>query len=111
MTNVTDLSQHREKKIKPINKEDLEGLPEEVLKQLSEAAKNTSPIQKYSDLIEAFKSLGGIATVDHLIIEVYKTQQKVITRPATNNKLGKMAEEGILEKTSRGVYKLIENEE
>ena len=85
---------------------DLENLPQELKAQLK-----TGRIEEMTRLIiEAVEGLDGYASVDEVVVQLWKLTKKIHKRSYIANKLYRMVKEGHLQDVpkTKGVYKLAE---
>lgn len=70
--------------------DDLSDLPPELLKELSESIKGeTDP------LIKIIQGRGGIATLDEILIDLYRKYKEIGKRPIVSNKLYRLSRRGL----------------
>jgi hypothetical protein len=84
------------------DKIDTTGLPKELLNQLrTKKADSTN-----SMILEAIKSLGGIADINEILISIYKTHKTIKKRPHITQIICRMVNQGIIQrvKERKGVY-------
>ena len=81
---------------------DLEGLPEEVLKQLSISDGDRTDFA----VLNLLEELGGIATLDQLLIGLYRKTGEVLKRQALTSRLYRMTQKELIYGISgkKGVY-------
>lgn|GEM_PF-6735092 len=72
--------------------EDVEGLPQDVLDELSVSAAEPMDFKVLSVINDA----GGILTLDRIIIGLFKTYQEKIKRPTLTSRLNRMIPKGLL---------------
>jgi hypothetical protein len=70
---------------------DVEGLPEELLKELSISEDRTE-----FAILNVLEEAGGIATLDQLLIGVYKKTKEVLKRPAMTSRLYRMGQKELI---------------
>lgn len=82
--------------------EDLSGLPEELLKQLSESVTKDST----DPLIEIIKDRGGSANLDEVLIDLYRKHSEIAKRTQISNRLFRLAKRKRIWKVPgrKGVY-------
>ena len=92
-----------------VTPQDLIGLPEEVIKQL-----NISESDRHEFFIMSIiESLGGIASIDKIIIGAYRDNKEILERQKLNAKLYRMSSKGLIysHPSKKGVYSLTEIKE
>ncbi len=77
-----------------INTDDLSGLPDELLKELSVSQADALDHQ----ITEVFQALGGSADLDQILIGLYRKFQVVQKRRFLQNKLWRMVRKGQMRK-------------
>jgi hypothetical protein len=84
--------------------DDLAGLPPELLKELSTGRGDPLDAQ----IVAVFRSLGGSADLDQLLIGLYRMFGLIQKRRFLQNKLWRMVRKGVIEKAGRvrGVFSL-----
>jgi hypothetical protein len=82
--------------------EDLEGLPKEVIDELS--VSGAEPID--FKILSVINDAGGISTLDRIIIGLYRNYQETIKRPNLTSRLNRMIPKGLLYSVPgrKGVY-------
>lgn len=82
--------------------EDLEGLPDELIKELG----ITESDRKEFLLIKLINKLGGIASINKLLVEIFKETQEVEKRARLIGRLYRMQNKGLIYSTSdrKGIY-------
>ena len=83
---------------------DLSGLPEELLKQLSSGNRGRRQF-----ILDIIKENGGKATIDKIIISIYRKTKKVTRRSALYQLLLKMRKDGLISK-DKLIYRLVDKE-
>ena len=81
---------------------DLSGLPEELLKQLSSGNRGRRQF-----ILDIIKENGGKATIDKIIISIYRKTKKVTRRSALYQLLLKMRKDGLISK-DKLIYRLVD---
>lgn len=83
---------------------DLEGLPEELIKELS---LSESDKQDFF-LMDIMDDLGGIASIDKIMIQAYKKNEEILERQKLSAKLYRMVSKGLIYSlpSKKGVYSL-----
>ena len=83
---------------------ELEGLPDELVKELSISKSDEAEYAIY-DITE---SNGGVISLDQLLIKYYRLLGEVVKRPAMTNRLHRMVEKGMIYRIPgrKGVYSL-----
>lgn len=79
---------------------DLEGLPEEVLKQLGI---NESDRQELA-IVEMLEQAGGMMTLDQIIIALWRQRQEIADRGKLNSKLYRMTQKQMIYSAGKGIY-------
>jgi len=69
---------------------DLSDLPPELLKELSESAKGET-----DNLIKVIQGRGGVATLDEILIDLYRKYKEIGKRPIVSNKLYRLSRRGL----------------
>jgi hypothetical protein len=92
--------------------DDLDGLPQELLNELSEGA---IPDKSESALLKVIEEKGGIASLDVILVGLYRQTGEVLKRTTLTSKLYRMTQKGNLfpVPSKKGVYstrKLTEEE-
>lgn len=72
------------------NADDLSDLPPELLKELSDSAKGES-----DPLIKVIEGRGGTATLDEILIDLYRKYKEIGKRPIVSNKLYRLSRRGL----------------
>jgi hypothetical protein len=85
--------------------EELEGLPPELLSELSEGA---VPDKSETALVNAIKERGGVATLDQLLVGLYRVTGEVMKRSTLTSKLYRLSQKGVLFNVPnrKGVYSI-----
>jgi len=85
-----------------LRKEEMEGLPEEQLKELKEFSKEKSD----SDILDIINENKGYATLDQLIVRLFKKTGKMTTRNSLTARLYKLSRSGLIFSVQgqKGVY-------
>lgn len=89
-----------------ITPEDLIGLPEEVIKEL-----NISESDRHEFFImRIIEKLGGVASIDKIIIGAYRDSKEILERQKLNAKLYRMSSKGLIysHPNKKGVYSIKE---
>lgn len=83
---------------------DLDDLPPELLAQLS--VKKTDPLE--DDILEVIETRGGAASVDQLLVDLYRKTKVIHERRYLTNKLYRMAQKELIASVSgkKGIYAL-----
>ena len=71
--------------------DELEGLPEELLRELSDGA---VPDKADSQILQAIADRGGVATLDQIIVSIYRATGELAKRNTLTSKLYRMAQKG-----------------
>lgn len=79
---------------------DLDGLPEEVLKQLGI---NESDRQELA-IVEMLEQAGGMMTLDQIIIALWRQRQEIVERGKLNSKLYRMVHKEMIYSAGKGIY-------
>ena len=81
---------------------DIEGLPQELIDQLN----LNSPEFKDFVLVDVIDSLGGIGSIDKILIELYKKSGEIENRNKLMNRLYRMSAKGLIysDPTKKGIY-------
>jgi hypothetical protein len=82
---------------------ELEGLPEELLSELSEGA---VPDKMESTVIQSIDARGGVATLDQLLVDIYRATQEVVKRALLTSRLYRMVQKGAIFSVpgKKGIY-------
>lgn len=89
-----------------VTPQDLVGLPDEVIAQL-----NISESDRHEFFImSVIEKLGGVASIDKIIIGAYRDSKEILERQKLNAKLYRMASKGLIysHPSKKGVYSLKE---
>jgi hypothetical protein len=88
---------------------DLEGLPPELIKELN---LNSSDFKDFQ-LIDVIKSLGGIGSIDKILIAQYKLTGEIEVRSKLMSRLYRMSTKGLIysHPTKKGIYSVEKIEE
>ena len=81
---------------------DLSGLPEELLKQLSSGNRGRRQF-----ILDIIKENGGKATIDKIIISIYRKTKNVTRRNTLYQLLLKMRKDGLISK-DKLIYRLVD---
>lgn len=86
-----------------LSSDELEGLPPELLAELSDGA---IPDKSESALLQALAARGGIASLDQILIDLFKKTGEVLKRTTLTSKLYRLTQKGILHPVpnKKGVY-------
>lgn len=87
-----------------IDANDLSGLPEELLRELS--ASNADMLER--QILTVLETLGGCGDLDQILIGLYRKFQVVQKRRFLQNKLWRMVRKGQVQKPggARGIFRL-----
>lgn len=87
---------------KPGIPDELAGLPEELLAQLSDRAKKG----QNDPLVQIIQDRGGMATLDEILIDLYRRYNEIGTRNIIANKLYRLSKQGLVRSVEgkKGVY-------
>jgi hypothetical protein len=82
--------------------EEVEGLPKEVLDELSISESDRAEF----NIVSAVRSLGGVASLDQIIVHLYTTTKEVQKRMPLNQRLYRMTQKELLHSVpgKKGVY-------
>ncbi|HBO2085475.1 TPA: hypothetical protein L4G76_000048 [Pseudomonas aeruginosa] len=82
--------------------DDLRDLPDELLEQLSISKSDYLDF----DIVDLINSAGGITTIDHLIIALYRKSGEIHERTKLNSRLYRMTKKGMIKSLEgkKGVY-------
>jgi hypothetical protein len=83
---------------------DLEGLPDELLAQLAISSSDKADFE----ILSIFEQLGGIASLDQVIIALYKKTGEIPERAKINAKIYRISQKGLLEPVEgkKAVYRV-----
>lgn len=92
-----------------LNPSELDDLPEEVLSELSEAARDKTDAQ----ILQLIEDNNGVITLDQLLIRLYKKHGETFKRQLLTNRLYRMVQAGLLYGVSgkKGAYSINHIEE
>jgi len=93
----------------PLRPSDIADLPQEVIEQLSISESDKQEFQ----IVDIIDSAGGVLTLDHIIIALYRKTGEVAKRSTLNAKLYRMVKKGLIQSVPnrKGVYTSITNSE
>jgi len=82
--------------------DNLSDLPEELLAQLSGRAKKGQA----DPIVQIINDRGGIATLDEILIDLYRRHREINTRTLISNKLYRLGKQGLVKaiEGKKGVY-------
>jgi len=94
-----------EKKLS-LTPKDLEGLPPELIAQLSTKVDDVE-----SNILKILEDNGGTASLDHMLIGIYKISQEILQRNKLNSKVYRMINKGLIEGVDgkKAVYRIKED--
>lgn len=83
---------------------DLAGLPDELIRQLSLSEGD----QQDFEILALLEAAGGILSIDHVLIQLYRRTGEVLTRQKVTSRLYRMANKGLVHPVPgrKGVYSL-----
>jgi hypothetical protein len=86
----------------PTKPDDLSDLPPELLEQLSGRAKKAQT----DELVQIISARGGAASIDEILIDLYRKTGKIETRIILSNRLHRLAKQGLIAPTEgrKGIY-------
>lgn len=86
-------------------RDDLSDLPPELLEELSDSAKGET-----DSIIKVIEGRGGTATIDEILIDLYRKFKEIGKRPIVANKLYRLSRRGLCWSVAgkKGVYTTIE---
>lgn len=90
-----------------LRKEDLEGLPESLLKELSQSSKILKEGKTIFDLVlEVFEELDGVASLDQVIVGLYRKTNSVYTREDITRRVYKLTRAKVISPVEgvKGIY-------
>ena len=106
--NITDIEASKTKKSGQLSLsltlDDIEGLPEEIMSELSISSANKTEFA----VMNVLENAGGIMSLDQVIVGLYKMTDKINKRVYTTNLLYRMATKGLIFNlpNKKGVYSL-----
>lgn len=72
--------------------EDIDGLPEELLSELSITEADKAEFA----ILGIFEESGGTLSLDQLLVRYFRTTGEILKRPAMNNRIYRMIQKGVL---------------
>jgi hypothetical protein len=84
--------------------EEIEGLPKELLSELSLSDSDRTEF----NILSSIRELGGVASLDRLLVHIYRQSGEVMKRLALNQRLYRMAQKDLVHSVQgkKGVYSI-----
>jgi len=84
--------------------DEIEGLPEELLKELSLSDSDRTEF----NILSSVRELGGVASLDRLLVHIYRQSGEIMKRVALNQRLYRMTQKELLHGVpgKKGVYSI-----
>lgn len=82
--------------------QDVDGLPEELMAELSYSGGDKTEFA----LVQAIDKLGGVASLDQILVAIYRTTGEILKRTTLTSRLYRMAQKGLIftVPSRKGVY-------